>query len=736
MKLYPPKNVCDVLENICNDLETNESIRRVLADAFVGMMQHLPPALFSEEPQECIGPVVPLHDVLDNCGQAITDFCLPILYDEELVAKGYLSAERRQLFENEASMNGLTLYGRRSKAVPAPQERKEDPHELVFLYFKDTPFLDLFNAQVPFVISKKALSEHCFICAKPGHGKTVLLSSFAAQFLQDPNQPGLFCLDPAGDWFEKLRDRVPPERLVVLDPETNPPPLNFFDFKNSTEAAAQQSFTYLMTSLAGGLSEKQSALVPFLLKLIRIVPEASLETLRLIVDEKVKSAEKSAFAQFIAKLPTVDQEFFRNQFYQQSMSITKEAISWKIYAAMGSDAFRKMFGAAENSFDAHAAMRDRKVVLARGSELTLGEAGLPIFLQYVVSQFFLAALARFRIPEHQRHQCYLLCDEASHIFNHQITRILVECRKLGLSFFGATQVLDQIPPEVKASIYGATSIKAAGNVSFSDANLLAREMRTKSEFIQGMKTFEWAFFIADNDKAMKVVVRPGMLEALPTHRHSGEMVQPRNDDQSIIATQVPLANLEVAQEVQRFEANIPRRKTTPKRAPPPINSLDANGRIDKALRLLAAAVEPVIEKELTRIYGGEWRQHISVAEGADLNEPLDPYAALKSMLDNWQSCFKNIFTTDTRYAVSKAFQGRNKLAHTSREIPPADAISYLTAIRDIALATSATSVIDVVNAFIDDQLKSAVGIIVAHEGPSKPELSDTNEPLLKPGKEW
>ncbi len=93
--------------------------------------------------------------------------------------------------------------------------------------------------------------------------------------------------------------------------------------------------------------------------------------------------------------------------------------------------------------------------------------------------------------------------------------MLTECRKLGLSFFSATQVIDQIPTEVKAAIYGATSIKAAGNVSFSDASMLAREMRTSPAFIQGMKTFEWAFHVGDSDRAVKVLVPPGALESMP-----------------------------------------------------------------------------------------------------------------------------------------------------------------------------------------------------------------------------
>lgn len=426
------------------------------------------------------------------------------------------SSLQSQLMDNVFHISGIDPAKPNTRKFITPAEYDGDATD----FLRRTPFAALFNTPVPFSISKKNLSQHGFIISKPGHGKTQLLGNFVKQFLDDPDKPGVFILDPAGDWFDVLRDRIDPARLVVLDPETNPPPLNFFDFKHSTDAEALQSFLYLMSSLSGGLSDKQTAIVPYLLKLLKKIPDASLETLRLVVDEKVKGATNSQFAPFIQMLPQVDQGFFHNQFYTSAMGITKEAISWKIYGAMASDAFREMFTAPTNSFDARAAMRERKVVLARGSENTLGEHGLPIFMQYLVSQFFLAALGRFRIPIEERHQCYLLCDEASHIFNHQTTRILVECRKLGLSFIGATQLIEQIPTEVKAAIYGATSFKFAGEVSHQDANVMGNEMKCSGSFIQSMKTYppkeaEWAVYQSGMDKAIKVTVPMLAMEKMP-----------------------------------------------------------------------------------------------------------------------------------------------------------------------------------------------------------------------------
>src|SRR5262249_31903809 len=151
------------------------------------------------------------------------------------------------------------------------------------------------------------------------------------------------------------------------------PPLNFFDFGNSTEAATLQTFSYLMSSLSGGLTDKQGAIVPYLLKLLRKIPNASLDTLRRIVTEKAKRPEESFFREAIESLDLVDRGFFNTQFFHSSMDVTKHAIAWKLYSALSSDAFRQMFAPVKDRappsdrgpphFDADASMRDRKVVL-------------------------------------------------------------------------------------------------------------------------------------------------------------------------------------------------------------------------------------------------------------------------------------------------------------------------------------------------------------------------------------
>ena len=85
-----------------------------------------------------------------------------------------------------------------------------------------------------------------------------------------------------------------------------------------------------------------------------------------------------------------------------------------------------------------------------------------------------------------------------------------------------------------------------------------------------------------------------------------------------------------------------------------MSGLDANGRVDKALRLLTPALQPVIERELRRVYQASWHQHVSIAQGSDPSQPLDPYAALKTMLDNWQTLQRNLQSQEPDRCVEGA----------------------------------------------------------------------------------
>ena len=129
------------------------------------------------------------------------------------------------------------------------------------------------------------------------------------------------------------------------------------------------------------------------------------------------------------------------------------------------------------------------------------------------------------------------------MFNSQTSNLLTECRKYGLGFLGATQVLQQIPDDVKAAIYGATAIKIAGPVSHSDAMQLGREMYCSGEFIRSMRAVEgshtdFAVCVAGMDTALRLTVPFGTLEQMPQINVTGHATLRQANEQRVRAAPV------------------------------------------------------------------------------------------------------------------------------------------------------------------------------------------------------
>lgn len=481
------------------------------------ILKHLPPSAFSEP--------------------ALGDFMMPLCeltpygkYIPSLLCSltdSHRCGDQRILRHTNAAMIDC-IY--RANNLTA-ETFKPDKHKLTFCVNAPGSAVDAVKTYLPensrlsalltkpisFHIPSETFASHGIIIAPPGHGKTQLLSTLIARFISDEDT-GMVVLDPHGDLFTELCKKVPHQRLIVLDPSTNPPPLNVFDFGNATDVQILQAFSYLMSALTGGMSDKQAAVLPYLLKLIRTIPDATVETLLQIVTDRSK---EPAYLKYVRQLQPLDRDFFLHQFIGK-MQETKDAIAWKLSAALSYDAFRSMFATPRNSFDAFRAMQEKKIVLVKGSESVLGEYGLPVFLQFIVAQFFLGALKRDTVPQQDRSLFLLFADEASHVFNSQTTRILTECRKYRLGFMAATQVIQQIPQDVKAAIYGATAIKIAGPVSHTDAMMLAREMYTTADEIRSCRAVpgshaNWMLYASNTtQEAVKISVPYGALDRIRT----------------------------------------------------------------------------------------------------------------------------------------------------------------------------------------------------------------------------
>jgi hypothetical protein len=485
--------------NLCETGKLEEITEPILR-TFRLIDQHLP--------QPSKSPIrIPITDLVPNLPEAIEQTIMGFFSPYVLENNLYRDL-RERLNTNATSEKGELIY---------PTKTKLEPRKLVDQYLKDTPLQRLFTARIPFEIPTERFRAHALVLAPSDYGKSQLYASLIRRFLDEG--VGMCLLDPHGDLFKALKGRTPPERTIILDPSDYPPPLNVFDFRDATPIQVLNTFTYLMSSLAGTLSDKQSGIIPYLLKLIRVIPNATLQTLLDIVREKPIKDKPSAFLKYAEKLHPDDANYFKLQFFGNKMVETKEALGWKLAYAMSSDAFKQMFAAKTNSFDAYQAMQQNKIVLVKGGESVLGPHGLQVFMQLVVSQFFLAAQRRDAIPEKDRSTFLLFADEAQHIFNAQTTRILTESRKYGLGFIAATQLVKLIPPEVLSALMGSADIKIIGPVQFGDASALGREMHITSEDLMSLKPSskgaDWFAYHRRMPKAVRISLPHGALNNLP-----------------------------------------------------------------------------------------------------------------------------------------------------------------------------------------------------------------------------
>jgi HEPN superfamily Swt1-like protein len=700
-------------------------------------------------------PTVPLHDILLGLPNAI---CAAQSYinDNRLLDHGLLYDIRKQLEDNENSYHRVTTYERRKKRIPLPTEVDEAPADLVRVYLKDTIFYELFCTPIPWRIPDTVRSEHILMIASTGSGKTQFIQQDIFSQLSKSEPPGMVVIDSQNQMIPKLeRLQIARDRIVIIDPFDEPAPaLNMFiapkrsydaNPKEAVENETLQQFAWIFSALDQELTGRMTTLFTFTARiLLAMAPHSNMMTLlELLRIEKLQQLKASPFWSFIERSDEQSKYFFNERFCTSDFNKTKSGVADRLLGVMRVPAFNRMFMATDNRLDLYSELAQRKLIVFNTQKRKLGADASAVLGRYAIALYIRSAFEREadRAPP----PAFLYIDEASEYFGKRDSTdtLFTQLRKYNCGTCVCFQDVSQLQQQT-GTLIANTATKFAARVSPADAGVLASAMRTSAQHLlsiaKQLTSYQMACFIKDvMPNAMTITFPYGVIEnapqlcdaehaelrdnnrrrlcdATPTARHHAALSEPLTTNQQI-------------DEVSLRDIELPLPKTHQAHsAPRPKSDLDANNRVDKALRLLTAPLRTLIETELRRVYKDNWHHYLSVADRTDPSRPLDPYALLKTMLDNWQSCFKDTFKNKTRVDVSKAFDARNAFAHAGDEIPSAEAISYLVAIRDIAIAISAHIVVDTVKTFIDDQLASAAT--------TTPPTPHPDKPLLKPGKDW
>jgi hypothetical protein len=159
--------------------------------------------------------------------------------------------------------------------------------------------------------------------------------------------------------------------------------------------------------------------------------------------------------------------------------LTKEAVS-PIENKLGSfliDPFlARILTAQESTFRADEVLADGKLLVVNLAKGKIGESPAALFGGLLVSALGVAGLGRAESPKSSRRAFYLYLDEFHTFTTLALANMLAELRKYGVGLVLANQFLEQLVPEVRASILGNIGTLLVFRIGAGDAVRLAKEL--------------------------------------------------------------------------------------------------------------------------------------------------------------------------------------------------------------------------------------------------------------------
>ena len=309
-------------------------------------------------------------------------------------------------------------------------------------------------------------------------GKTTLLQNMAVQDIV--NGRGIGVLDPHGDFAEKLLDYVPEHRIqdvVYFNPADSQFPIGL----NLLEDVGYNE-RYLVSSGLMGVFKKiwadvWSARMEFLLTntILALLeyPDSSLLDFNKMMTNKKFRAEVMKHV----KDPIVN-EFWSSQFLnwgERLMGESTAAVENKVGQFVATPLIRNIVGQKESTIDFREIMDSGKILIVNLSKGYIGEENSRLLGAIIVTKFYLAAMSRVNIPEHERRDFALYVDEFQNFANASFEGILSESRKYHLSLVLAHQYIEQMDEGVRDAVFGNIGTLISFRVGAVDAEHLEKE---------------------------------------------------------------------------------------------------------------------------------------------------------------------------------------------------------------------------------------------------------------------
>ncbi len=331
-----------------------------------------------------------------------------------------------------------------------------------------------------FGIKEKNRRGHIYVIGKTGTGKSSLLGNMAISDIK--NGSGIALVDPHGDLSETLLKYIPKERIkdvIFFNPgdlaypiALNPLEKIHPDFHHLVVSGLISVFKKIWIEFWGPRLEH--ILRHVLFTLLEYPGSTLLDIPRLLTEKEFRLKVVNSVTH-----PHV-RAFWFNEFEKYTPWLKSEAVS-PILNKMGlfltSLPLRNIIGQQKNSFRISRVMDEGKILIVNLAKGKIGEDSSSLLGAMLVTEIYLAALWRARIPESERRPFYLYVDEFHSFLTIAFADILSEARKYGLNLVLAHQYIAQLHEKVRDAIFGNVGTIITFRIGADDAAFLVKEFR-------------------------------------------------------------------------------------------------------------------------------------------------------------------------------------------------------------------------------------------------------------------
>ncbi|MBP9718706.1 type IV secretory system conjugative DNA transfer family protein [Candidatus Gracilibacteria bacterium] len=354
-----------------------------------------------------------------------------------------------------------------------PREGSVDPTNMST--FGTTNF---HNQNIRFGIKRTDRRRHLYVVGKSGTGKSKLLELLIIEDIMAGKGVGV--LDPHGDLVDNILRHIPKERIddVVL---FNPADYDFPVAFNPLEQVPPEmrvrvtiGFIDIFKKLFGNnwTNRLEHVLRYTTLALLDSPNTTVLSILKMLSDKNYRQ-------KIVARIEdSVVKNFWVNEFAAWSEKFDNEAIMPilnKVGQFVSTALIRNIVGQSKNKIDIQDIMDSGKILLMRISKGNLGEENAALIGSMVVTKIQQAAMARTAIPEEERRDFYLYCDEFQYFATDTFAEILSEARKYRLNLTMAHQYMGQLTHVIRTTAFGNVGSIINFRVGADDAAVLENE---------------------------------------------------------------------------------------------------------------------------------------------------------------------------------------------------------------------------------------------------------------------